>query len=1131
MSQQVCVCAGASQTQCFSLSHEGSTTRRQVRDHLVLVATYPGHFGVALNLCRSMAAYANDTSLVSVRLIVGDEEEAALLLSSALNYSGGKELPLSSQLNSTGSLVPALIRGDQVASASSGPCSVPSAALDVQVIALAHAAAPFGGLGGFHYDPSSRACDNGQIRWGARPGCRPDGHKFLYQFVKKIVAARYFVSARGLLILDSESEALPRPFSMGALYREYQHRPYAFLTHRPVEHCTCAAMLGGIHVDPMASAPRDVPNESCAGHAAAGLAPPVWGAGRCVQGSLVQAEATGDVGIRTPWGYGGWFWAHAEVEALVQHVEQLHRGSFVSIAASYFYRYGRCFESTLYWMFWRMREASTLTSRRHDQVRTGGHTGGRTAGAAPLPSMGLGPSQAVAPAWSTSHATPAEPEAFAAAFAAGGASARRGAPLRLYTPHCLLSKHFPPTVARELPTPRSLEFLPLFLLSNDTSVLAGLRNLVNELRVSFVRLPPLSLPTLRLVHWLKSEGHSLMPAHLGYPHGTWYIWARSGVPYCAIFLANLRALLRACPTITFLVSLNERWPEGPLWPEGPSWCGAAAADRHADRALSARQSTQPLPHDWRDALLSEPADGTLVERVLHDPPTPAEPQAGHPPTGQPERSSMGPARQLGGPVALGTPPLAEDRGPERDQRDAKHGGLAGQRSLSSGPEAVQRLRSNDGDRGNGRAALVHREPIMEPHALQHCAWSREESAGFFCYPDHEWRLKRRIFVEALRQSAVDEHPISNMFWQNNWEPNFACAFERRPGAPGDGAKWLCDPHKLTQRHGHGHAARRSGGVAVGGTGSVDDDEATAPGAPPNTGCLLYSIGSAGNFAWELSMLELLRVCEVHTFDHTMRLGSVHPPPGVTYHYWGVGTADRWIRADKSVGVFTLNTMREMLGHANRTVDVLKVDVEGAEYGFLLPLLERDGGRGLAFAQQLLIELHYERISSHYPPRGPFLKLHSGDAAPRGDSPHVVQPPPMHHRFFWAMTRAGWAIFHKEPNTAYAMGGCLEYGFVRLDWNASALIEEAKQWWCVGGWRNEENGFLPRCQGWGSLPPGAPTTLRHLGYVSNENYGRGGQPAANVLLERDNVTGGFVLAPGQQLTAHGKGWRAHHHPAP
>lgn len=61
-----------------------------------------------------------------------------------------------------------------------------------------------------------------------------------------------------------------------------------------------------------------------------------------------------------------------------------------------------------------------------------------------------------------------------------------------------------------------------------------------------------------------------------------------------------------------------------------------------------------------------------------------------------------------------------------------------------------------------------------------------------------------------------------------------------------------------------------------------------------------------------------------------------------------------------------------------------------------------------------------------------------------------------------------------------MGGCVEYGFIRLAWNADELLARAHACWCVGGWFNEACSYRPVCRGWGALAADAPT-LRHLGY--------------------------------------------------
>ena len=36
----------------------------------------------------------------------------------------------------------------------------------------------------------------------------------------------------------------------------------------------------------------------------------------------------------------------------------------------------------------------------------------------------------------------------------------------------------------------------------------------------------------------------------------------------------------------------------------------------------------------------------------------------------------------------------------------------------------------------------------------------------------------------------------NNIWASNYEPTFACSFERKIGSRGDGGKWTCDPHRI-----------------------------------------------------------------------------------------------------------------------------------------------------------------------------------------------------------------------------------------------------------------------------------------------------------------------------------------------
>ena len=101
-----------------------------------------------------------------------------------------------------------------------------------------------------------------------------------------------------------------------------------------------------------------------------------------------------------------------------------------------------------------------------------------------------------------------------------------------------------------------------------------------------------------------------------------------------------------------------------------------------------------------------------------------------------------------------------------------------------------------------------------------------ESYGFLDdISTREWKL--------LKQRVRDVHPntlgevtaaqlamMKNLrasdFYQDYYEPEFACRHERRVGQRGDGGKWVCDPHRLQ--------------------------------AKPD--CLVYSVGSEGDASFE-----------------------------------------------------------------------------------------------------------------------------------------------------------------------------------------------------------------------------------------------------------------------------------------
>lgn len=142
--------------------------------------------------------------------------------------------------------------------------------------------------------------------------------------------------------------------------------------------------------------------------------------------------------------------------------------------------------------------------------------------------------------------------------------------------------------------------------------------------------------------------------------------------------------------------------------------------------------------------------------------------------------------------------------------------------------------------------------------------------------------------------------------------------------------------------------------------------------------VVYGVGVGQDASWDLAMIERFG-CEVHAFDPTPRsvrwVASRSWPAGWRFHPWGLaafdgeaefvmpnadpewssyvmnapagGTAYEKVR----VPVKRLETVMRELGHGR--IDVLKMDIEGAEYDVIDDLL-----KGSIRPGQLLVEFHY-----------------------------------------------------------------------------------------------------------------------------------------------------------------------------
>jgi hypothetical protein len=213
----------------------------------------------------------------------------------------------------------------------------------------------------------------------------------------------------------------------------------------------------------------------------------------------------------------------------------------------------------------------------------------------------------------------------------------------------------------------------------------------------------------------------------------------------------------------------------------------------------------------------------------------------------------------------------------------------------------------------------------------------------------------------LSQKEFRQMPTRKTFF-DIYEPEWTCPYEERIGPHlvniGDGPKFLCAPHML-----------KSG--------------------------LVYSIGSANQFSFERGIRRFCFNCKIHTFDGTV--GNPKVPTalrGLSFHSWNIASEPS--NGSKVISKSPKETLAEVHGTPNVTLEVLKMDCEGCEFEVLPRLLE------LAPSNQVLVEIH--RKKSFAALRG-LLRL---------------------------MRSHGYLIFHKERNSWGCSGhSCVEYAFISI----------------------------------------------------------------------------------------------------
>lgn len=168
---------------------------------------------------------------------------------------------------------------------------------------------------------------------------------------------------------------------------------------------------------------------------------------------------------------------------------------------------------------------------------------------------------------------------------------------------------------------------------------------------------------------------------------------------------------------------------------------------------------------------------------------------------------------------------------------------------------------------------------------------------------------------------------------------------------------------------------------------------------PEQGCLVYSIGSRGEYDFEDGLVATLGndACEYHVFDFS---GDFDRPENadkkIHFHKWGLVGSKEGNKSSEGE-FYSFPEIVKKLGHEDRIIDVFKIDCEGCEFTTYQDWI---GNQNL---RQILVETH---------------------SLPQGNKKK------MGLAYFDSFKANGLAMYSKEAN-GYDGGNSYEFSYIRL----------------------------------------------------------------------------------------------------
>ena len=265
-------------------------------------------------------------------------------------------------------------------------------------------------------------------------------------------------------------------------------------------------------------------------------------------------------------------------------------------------------------------------------------------------------------------------------------------------------------------------------------------------------------------------------------------------------------------------------------------------------------------------------------------------------------------------------------------------------------------------------------------------------------------------------------PFSASSKINIWDlfvPQYSCSDLTRVGNVGDGGKFVCGLSFLRDIQ-FSRRSNRANNRQVSSASSnlVRSDinnakNSVKSGYDKGPRCVVYSYGVSTDSSFEVDMVNGGLMCEVHAFDPTIgrmnipseyRDGSTDSQRGggsITFHKLGLSES-----SGASTSFMLVEHLFDTMYRLNHSyIDILKIDVEGAEWNILPHLLRKKEGSSIPVFGQLLIELHYQSV-------------------------------PVVFDFFNSLSQHGFVSFSREVNLQPCLTGQLpravEYSFIHPD---------------------------------------------------------------------------------------------------